>query len=299
MQPSLISRLIAGMLKMLRFKYLIEQVARRNVARSTKGFVPARISKRYVVAARKVHSKEMATLEHKGQATQDHIVFFHGGAYIFEAAPYHWRFAEKIMDKSFCKATLVDYPLAPEHSYRDTFEMVEKAFNLLTREYPGDRFFFMGDSAGGGLALAFAQKLAQENPDKLPAGLILLSPWLDLTMSNPGLKDLERFDHILSPGLLRFAASQYANGDDPDHYLLSPINGAFEGLPRTIMFYGTEELFYADCVKLKSVVSSPGHRFLFREYPGMQHDWALLPIPESALVVDEICSFLSGSYLAS
>ncbi len=292
MPPSLLSRLIASMLKMVNFKRLLEQMAHRKIARSAKGFVPARINKKYAVATRKVQGKEITTLERRDKAANDHLAFFHGGAYIFEAAPYHWRFAQKIMDQHFCKATLVDYPLAPEHSYRDTFDMVEEAWDLLFREYPGDRFFFLGDSAGGGLALAFAQKLAQESPAKLPAGLILLSPWLDLTMSNPGVKELERSDVILSTGMLRHAGSLYARGDDQHHYLLSPINGPFEGLPMTIVFYGTEELFYADCLKMKSIVSPLGPRFLFREYPGMQHDWALLPLPESGLVVEEICSFL-------
>jgi monoterpene epsilon-lactone hydrolase len=280
------------MLKLLNFKRLLEQMAHRKIARSAKGFVPARISKKYAVATRMVQGKEIATMEHRGMAANDHLVFFHGGAYIFEAAPYHWQLAKKIMERHLCKATLVDYPLAPEYSYRDTFGMVEEAWDLLLREYPGDRFFFMGDSAGGGLALAFAQKLAQESPAKLPAGLILLSPWLDLTMSNPAVKDLERSDVILSTGMLRHAGSLYARGDDQHHYLLSPINGPFEGLPKTIVFYGTEELFHADCLNMKSIVSPQGNRFLFREYPGMQHDWALLPLPESALVVGEICSFL-------
>lgn len=289
MQPSLTSRLIARMLKMLRFKFIVEKMARGNIARSAKGFVPARFKKGGSVVIRKVHGKEIATL---GHTAKDHIVFFHGGAYVFEASSFHWGFAQKIMGKHVCKFTLVDYPLAPEHNYRDTFKMVEEACDLLIREYPGDRFFFMGDSAGGGLALALAQKLAQENPAKLPSGLILLSPWLDLTMSNPAAKMQERSDHLLTFEMLRLAGAKYAKGDDPGHYLLSPINGAFEGLPRTIVFYGMEELFYADCVKLKSIVSPQGNRFVFREYQGMQHDWALLPIPESARVVEEICSFL-------
>lgn len=288
MQPSLRSRLIARMLKIIGFKHLVEKMARNPPARSRKGFVPAGIKRKYSVAIRKVRGKELATMEHAGQVTKDHIVFFHGGAYIFEAAPFHWKLAQKIVEKSFCRMTLVDYPLAPEHHYRDTFEMVEEAWELLIREYPGDRFWFMGDSAGGGLALALAQRLAKDSL----AGLILLSPWLDLSMSNPAVKDLEKSDYILSPGMLRQAGSLYANGDDPGQYLLSPINGAFEDLPKTLVCYGTEELFYADCLRLRSIVSPHGVRFLFSEYKGMQHDWALFPIPESARVVDEICSFL-------
>jgi acetyl esterase/lipase len=292
MKPSLLSVIFAGMLKMLNFKKIVEKQARKKIARSKKGFMPNSIRERYSTATRTIRSREIATFEKKEKVTKTHLIYFHGGAYIFEASPFHWRLAQKIVEKSFCRMTLVDYPLAPEHSYRETFDMVEATCDLLLSQYPGDRFFFMGDSAGGGLALALAQKLASERPVMLPTGIILLSPWLDLALSNPAVKDLERSDHILTVDMLRHAGAKYANGADPDHYLLSPINGTFNSLPKALVFYGTEELFYADCTKLRSIVSSFGDRFQFREYAGMQHDWAILPLPESKRVVDEICSFI-------
>ncbi len=150
----------------------------------------------------------------------------------------------------------------------------------------------MGDSAGGGLALAFAQKLIKEKHKKLPAKIVLLSPWLDLTMSNPAIKKLENSDHILTIKMLKHAGMKYSNGDKQDQYLLSPINGELTNLPKTIVFYGTEELFYADCIRLKSMTDSSSQNFIFREYHKMQHDWAIFPIPESKQLVNEICDFI-------
>jgi acetyl esterase/lipase len=188
--------------------------------------------------------------------------------------------------------THIDYPLAPEHHYRDTFEMVSGAYDLLIRQYPDDNFILMGDSAGGGLALAFAQKLIKEKHNKLPKKIVLLSPWLDLTMANPAIKKQEHSDHILTVKMLQHAGMLYANGDQQDQYLLSPINGDLTNLPKTIVFYGTEELFYADCTKLKSMTGSNSHNFIFREYRKMQHDWAVFPIPESKQLVKEVCEFI-------
>jgi acetyl esterase/lipase len=165
---------------------------------------------------------------------------------------------------------------------------------MLIKQYPSDRFVFMGDSSGGGLALAFAQKLVKEKQTKLPSKIILLSPWLDLTMSNPAIKELESSDHILTVKMLQHAGTLYSNGDRQDQYLLSPINGDFTGLPKAVVFCGTEELFYADCVRLKSLTGSGRENFIFREYRKMQHDWAVFPIPERKQLIKEVCDFINN-----
>ena len=190
--------------------------------------------------------------------------------------------------------THIDYPLAPDHNYKETYKMVSGAYEMLIKQYPLDNFIFMGDSAGGGLALGFAQKLINDKHNRLPVKLVLLSPWLDLTMCNPAIKTLEKSDHILTLKMLQHAGMQYSNGDQQEQYLLSPINGNLTNLPKTIVFYGTEELFYADCIKLKSLTDSSKQNFIFREYQKMQHDWVIFPIPESKQAISEICGFINS-----
>lgn len=292
MSPSLQSRIFTWMLKVINFKKIVEKKAYKQISRSQKGFVPQSIKRSYLINLQTFYAKGIATFERKEKVTKNHIIFFHGGAYIFEATPNHWRLAEKLVMKSFCRMTLVDYPLAPEHDYKETFKIVSGAYEMLINQYPGDSFILMGDSAGGGLALAFIQKLIKETHKKLPAKMVLLSPWLDITMSNPNIKNLESSDYILTVNMLRNAAIKYSNGDDQDHYLLSPINGELKDIPKTIVFYGTEELFNADCIRFKSMIGSNTQNIIFREYQKMQHDWAVFPIPESNQVVNEICEFI-------
>lgn len=294
MKQSLSSKIVAGVLKVINFKKLIEKQGRKQPPRSKKDFMPQRIQKAYASSVQLCKNKAVATFESKEQVTKNHIIFLHGGAYIFEASSQHWSLAQKIVDKSFCRMTLIDYPLAPEKTYKNTFEMVGAAYEMLIEQYPNDNFILMGDSAGAGLALAFAQKLRKEKHVTLPISHILLSPWLDLTMSNPDIEQLIHTDHVLSVEMLKNAAAKYAGGDNQEHYLLSPIHGELQHLPNTIVFYGTEELFYADCLKLKSIVSAVNKHFIFKEYVGMQHDWAIFPIPESAQVVDDICAFIAA-----
>ena len=292
MAESYQSKVLARILKIFNFKKRIEKREVKDIPRSKKEFLPRRICRSYLTRLQSFKNKKIATFELKDKVTNSHIIFFHGGAYIFEITSNHWRLAEKIVKKSFCRMTLVEYPLAPEHSYKDTFSIIDGMYELLIKSYPEDNFIFMGDSAGGGLALAFTQKLISEKKSKLPNGIILLSPWLDHTMSNPGINKLEYSDYILSVKMLRNAGLKYSSGDNQDQFLLSPINGDLTNLPETIIFYGTEELFMADCVRLKSMINSENQNFIFREYHKMQHDWPIFPIPESNEVVNEICNFI-------
>jgi len=152
----------------------------------------------------------------------------------------------------------------------------------------------VGDSAGGGLALGLTHKLIEENHPKLPAKNILISPALDLTVSNPGYRELEDLDLLLSIKFMKNCASAYSGGDDLNHYQLSPIKGNFENHPETIVFYGTHELFLADCLKLESITGQINAPFTYFPYEGMPHDFVIMPIPEADRAIGQISDFLNS-----
>ncbi len=285
------SKVINWFLKKSKFKKTFEVKSSKTIFRRKKNFLPKYIQLKYVYRHQIFKNKSIVTFNNKKQS-KNHVLFLHGGAYIFEATLSHWLLAEKIAKKSFSKMTMIDYPLAPEHGYKETLAMVSGAYDLLRKQYPNDHLILMGDSAGGGLVLAFTQKLIKEKYPYIPQKLILLSPWLDLSMSNPDIAELESRDYILSRKMLENAATGYANGDPMNHYLLSPINGELEKLPPTLLFYGTEELLYADCIKLKKIAAAKNAPIIFREYKNMQHEWVLFPIPERNQVINEIVDFI-------
>jgi len=99
-------------------------------------------------------------------------------------------------------------------------------------------------------------------------------------MQNLEIKKQETLDKLLPLNGLIEAGKKYAGGDDPNNYLLSPINGIFKGLGNTLVFYGTLELFYPDCKLLAEKVKG-FENFTFHEFPEMQHDWVVFPIPEA------------------
>ena len=288
---SLQARVIKRSLKQFRFhKVLNKQM--KNPGRSTKNFVPKKIDKKYEVVRRAVHGREVITFDRDLDQDNQHLIFFHGGGYIFEISLLHWYFLDRLADRMENRTTVINYPLSPEYTYRETFEMLFQSFELLARNYPHDKFVFIGDSAGGGLALAFVQELVRRDFRPLPNQVVLLSPFLDMTLSNPEMDKTEQLDVILDRDFLSYCAKVYAGGDDKKQVWLSPINGVFNKLPDTAVFYSTHELFFADCVKLKNSVREADSCFCFYEYEKMPHDWGILPIPERDQLIADIHQFL-------
>lgn len=284
------ANIVNGFLDVFNFKKMVEK-SLVNPARRKKPFNLSRYEKSFLVSQFQVMRKPVVTLQPKTECGQQHILFFHGGAYLLEGNAMHWKLIESIALKANCKVTYIDYPLAPESTYKATFEMVQHTYDKLIIDFPNDTFMLMGDSAGGGLALAFAQKLAAENALIQPSKIILFSPWLDMTMSNPEIKKIEKSDKILSVDALCKAAQLYSGGDDLQQFLLSPINGRFEGLGETLIFYGTHEILYPDCLKLKEKTSELSN-FHFREFTGMQHDLVIFPIAEADEALEMAVEFI-------
>lgn len=235
----------------------------------------------------------MVTFSTPEPASNLHIIYLHGGAYVWQGGFFHWTFIKKLILELNCRATYIDYPLAPEHTYVDTFEMLQSGFDHIARSYPDDKFILMGDSAGGGLALAFAQKLKKENHSVQPEKLILLSPWLDLECNNPRIKEIEQFDHILSVESLTIAGDLYAGGDDKSEFLLSPINGPLTGIGEILIFIGTHDILWPDCLKLKNKAQEIGESLSLFEYFELPHTFMLFPIPTSKDVICKIKKVLT------
>ena len=276
---SIQAKIINFFLGIINAKKLVEK-SFQNPPRSPKPLTPKHLKAKFNVTEFQVMSKSVVTIQPSTLAETTHILFFHGGAYVVEGSSMHWKIIETIVRETNFKVSYIDYPLAPEYNYKQTFEMVQQSYEQLINLFPNDMFILMGDSAGGGLALSFAQKLQKEKALIQPCKLVLFSPWLDLSMQNPGIKQQMHKDKLLPLSGLIEAGRKYSAGDDASNYLLSPIKGDLKNLGETLVFFGSEELFYPDCKLLAEKVKSVGN-FSFHEFPGMQHDWVIFPVPEA------------------
>ena len=207
-------------------------------------------------------------------------VYLHGGAYINGIARQHWTLIGRLADAG----VRVEVPLygpAPPHTHRDAYPFVREVWAQLAEEAPSGGLVLAGDSAGGGLALGLAQQLVAEGA-AVPERLVLLSPWLDLTLSHPRLAEYERRDPWLArPGLVE-AALAWAGGDDPTSPPLSPGNGPVAGLPPTSVFVGTREIGYPDAADFAAAAAAAGVEVELVVAEDAVHVYPLVPGPEGA-----------------
>lgn len=125
-----------------------------------------------------------------------------------------------------------------------------------------------------------------------PSALVLLSPWLDLTVSDPVQAAIEPHDVMLMRPGARAAGRWYA-GDWPlDDWRVSPLHGELAGLPPVLMFCGTHDILVVDARRLAARVRREGADLAYVEEPGLMHVYALMPLPEARAARERIASFV-------
>jgi len=221
------------------------------------------------------------------------ILFFHGGSYVVNATRPHWRFLAGLVERSGFTVIAPDYPLAPEHSYADAYTMITKLYRGLAEEIPSRDIVLMGDSAGGGLALGFSMLIRDEKMPQ-PSTVVMLSPWLDVTMSNHYMEDIDSEDPFLNIEALRKAGFSWAHGANPRKPLISPIYGDFSGLPPLHVFTGTKDVLAADCRRLRGLCMAAHAKLAYYEFENMVHDWMLLNFKEAKMAASQIAAIVSG-----
>lgn len=233
-----------------------------------KSQVPETISEKYDIKIEEYSKRKVFTISPKQNKTNQYILYFHGGAYMGEITENHWNFLNKIIEETNATIILPDYPLAPKNNYKDVFEMVEPLYEDILKST--QNLIVMGDSAGGGIALALAEKLGEEGKQQ-PNQLILLSPWLDVTMSNPEIEKIQEKDKKLNKETLKVAGITYAGLDGMGSYLVNPINGPVENLKNVTIFTGTNDILNPDVHLLKSRAEN----IEIKEYEGASHIWMI------------------------
>ena len=246
-------------------------VQRRRLERITR---PSILPKGTEVATRELNGvrSEVVTV---GDARPDRtVVHFHGGGYCVGSASTARTWAAHLSAMTACQVVLPEYRLAPEHPYPAALDDARDALNELLNEADPASIVLSGDSAGGGLALSLVLRLRDEG-HRLPAGCILLSPWLDLGRDRRATPDLVRRDVLLSPGWLEACARAYANPSQWVDHSVSPLFAAHKGLPPLLIQAGSDELLAPDAEYLAASASAADSDVTYTSWPRMWHDFQL------------------------
>ena len=209
------------------------------------------------------------------QLSKKVILYFHGGAYVAEATTLHWDFLEKLANDTKSTIVMPDYPLTPKYTYKDVFNMVEPLYKEIISKVDVKNLVMMGDSAGGGITLALAEKISQNNI-QLPSKTILISPWLDVTLTNEKIKEVQKNDKDLNKEKLLIAGISYARDEEGmKSYLVKPINGPISKLKNVIIYTGTYDILNPDTHLLQEKAKKEGIDIQIKEYEQAPHIWII------------------------
>lgn len=221
------------------------------------------------------------------------ILYLHGGGYVFGSPATHRSITGALARAAAATVYAPDYRLAPEHHCPAAVDDAVAAYRwLLDQGVAAERIVIAGDSAGGGLTLATALAL-REAGTPLPAGLIAISPWTDLTLSGESIARIGGHDPMLSAAGLGDCATHYLGEHDPEDPVASPLFADLHGLPPLCIQVGSDELLLADSERLAERARAAGVAVEDRIFDGLWHVFQLhagaLPAANEAVV--ELATF--------
>ena len=208
------------------------------------------------------------------EVEQENLILFyiHGGSYVGEILREYWDFFKDIVNDTGYTIIAPDYPLAPKYNYKDVFNMVEPLYKETINKYGAENVILIGDSSGGGVALSLAEKMQNQGFAKSQQ-IILISPWLDITLKNPKIAEMQKYDKVLNREILKFCGELYVDGDNPNTYLVSPINGNLKNLDNITIFTRTYDILNPDVYELVDKAKEIGIEIRVIEEEKAEHVW--------------------------
>jgi len=188
------------------------------------------------------------------------------------------------------------YPLAPKQSIEEGLAFLDALSAHLERQADNERLVYAGDSASGGLALSYAIRQRDNDVGRRAAALILFAPWVDVTMTNPGIPAMEPADIMLVAAGLRTCGKWWAGSRDPADPAVSPIHADLAGLPPVSIFQGDRDLFLPDVTLLDQRIRQTGGDSSLTVAKGGFHVYVGAPwVPEAKYALDRAAAAIAGS----
>lgn len=221
-----------------------------------------------------VHVEEIRPQAHNTQL----IFHIHGGAFFLGSTNTHRAFMSNIAVRTQMQILHLDYPLAPEHPFPAALDSIYSVYcQLLEQGIQAKDIIVSGDSCGANLALALLLKLKRIDSKYLPSGLMLLSPFLDLSLSSESLRYNQQHDALLSLQALETGVGYYVpQHADPAAPEYSPLYAEdLAGLPPVLVQVGSKEILLDDAQRFRDKAREAGVEVDFKLYTGMWHNFQM------------------------
>ncbi len=222
------------------------------------------------------------------------ILYFHGGGYVSGTCQAHRPHVAKFVRASGTNALVFEYRRAPEHPFPAALEDAQVAYHwLLSQGILPSNIVFVGDSAGGGLALATLLAL-RDKGHPLPAAAVAVSPWTDLKCTGASLKNRAKVDPFTPGNAWNVFSKHYVADKDPGLPWISPLYGDLSGLPPLLIYAGDYDVLVDDSIRFAEKARTAGVDVLLRVGEGMFHCYPVCDslFPEARQAMAEIGAYI-------
>lgn len=224
------------------------------------------------------------------ESTGTVYLYVHGGAFVFGGGDFARAHAANNADRLGALCVSVDYAMPPDHPFPAAPRDCVAVYEALLDRYPADRIVIGGSSAGGNIAAA-ATLMMRDQGLPLPAGIVLLTPEVDLTESGDSFRTNEWLDVVLK-GSLAECNAVYAGQTPLDDPYVSPLFADLSRFPPAFIQSGTRDLFLSNCVLFHRKLRSLGLHADLHVWEAMPHGGFGGMSPEDADLFAEIASFI-------
>lgn len=227
-----------------------------------------------------------------GDGQRTTVLHFHGGGFVIGSARASLEYAARLAGAVAGRCLTLDYRLAPEHPFPAALDDARAAYeHLLASGISPNAILLSGESSGGGLALSLALSL-RDAGRPLPAGIVAISPFVDLTLSGPSIEACAGRDPAATRDGLTVMAGSYFQAAAPDHPLVSPLFADLSGLPPLLLQAATNEGLASDTTRLAEKAEAAGVSVELHLYDDSVHVFALYPfLPEAKQALVRVAAF--------
>jgi monoterpene epsilon-lactone hydrolase len=275
-----------------RMLYKPMSIAELHAQQAKSAKMLARLPKSIAVETVEIDRIHAEWITHESADAEKVILYLHGGGYVAGTLDGYRLLCATLSAATRMRVLLPEYRLAPDYPFPAALEDALSVYAWLGQNgFSAENIIIAGDSAGGGLTLATTLAIRDEGR-ALPAGLVCLSPWTDLTMSGESHQANAAKEVVLHPDNLALWAEKYLGFADPRTPHISPAFADMKNFPPLLIQVGSDEVFLDDAKMVAQRAKSAGVDVTLTIYAGMWHVWQTVGIlPEAKRAFEEIGAF--------
>lgn len=287
--------------KLLNFSFCLTKSKKiSSDVTKTKNFIDKYSQKKmneqvYAKYFKKEKIKDITVFVYNGSLTKTKekvLIYIHGGSFIEHANRFQIEFARLIAKKTNSTLIVPIYELLPSGSCEKLINLLDVLYEEILTLKP-EKINFLGDSAGGGTVLAYSMILRDKNVRNAD-NIIMLSPWVDLGMTNPLLIEDEKKDTMNGLEGTKYAGSLWARNMEITDPKVSPIHGDFSNLGKLTLIFGGKELLTSECIRFHNLLNKEKVEHNFIMYKNEGHDFAAFPTKEGKKAIEDIAVIINN-----